>query len=916
MKKGTCKYLTLCLALLLLAIFLVLNETSIVSAASGLESWGSNTVGKFSERLIPATSVIERPLSDEYPFPAATINTITSAAAITADPSQFWIYSAANFFAGGDGTKSNPYKIATPQQLALLAKNSMERKAGGGLNKNEYFELTADIDLAGKEWVSIGVGADFYGHFYGNGHIIKNMSQGKVFSGLNWAENGLFAGISGEVRDLGIVDANQSAINNNDYPWWTGILSTYATECVIENCFTTGKTAGYAFILNIADSAGLPFGKYIPSTISNCYSTAEGCGFIGFTSGAKTSNCYFYGRPYFSATTSGARGVNALITNSFVVGKYSTQNYFISTKDNTIVVKCYYDNTSYLGIFNDKDPINTDLKPQPLAFFKERSSYTNTSNWDNGYPWDFESIWDIRPDKNDGLPYLRAFEGGENAKIPTISEEPSDLSVAMGAAATLTVKANVAKGAISYQWYESAGVVSRDGMPIRGATGATYNAPTTEVGVKYYYCVITNKDAAATGKKMASIASNAVAVTVNTLINWSLTPGLNSIDGHINNVGQAYVYQFIAPVSGMYTFSTSNPYSLYLDATLYDSFGNTIIMKQGYGGGIRFYLDLIAGKTYSLHLNAKQGTGDYTLFIYAGVLQDAQPPVIISQPKSVTVKVGETYTFSVEAKCTDEGNLEYQWYEWNEGYLKGETSPTYTKTFNTVGRYVYHVRVINYNYYVPGTTYAIVYSEYAYVDVIASDFVTVTSITGVPTSAMAGTPLTLSGTVNPFNATNKAISWSVKSAGATGATINGSTLNTTAAGTATVTATIANGKAVGTAYTQDFNITVSATTQNAQPPVIISQPKDVTLKAGETYTFSVEAKSTDGGNLSYEWWYVFDSAGGQYPNATGPACTVTFTKPGTYYIFVIVTNTNNNATGSKTARTYSNGVFVTVLPAQ
>ena len=88
-------------------------------------------------------------------------------------------------------------------------------------------------------------------------------------------------------------------------------------------------------------------------------------------------------------------------------------------------------------------------------------------------------------------------------------------------------------------------------------------------------------------------------------------------------------------------------------------------------------------------------------------------------------------------------------------------------------------------------------------------FVAVTGITDAPSTATVGTPLTLTGTVTPNNATNKAIVWTVKSPGATGATISGNTLTVTAAGTVTVTATIANGKAQGEAFTRDFTITVT-----------------------------------------------------------------------------------------------------------
>ena len=88
-------------------------------------------------------------------------------------------------------------------------------------------------------------------------------------------------------------------------------------------------------------------------------------------------------------------------------------------------------------------------------------------------------------------------------------------------------------------------------------------------------------------------------------------------------------------------------------------------------------------------------------------------------------------------------------------------------------------------------------------------FVAVTNITNVPTTATAGIPLTLTCTVTPTNATNKTIDWSIKNQGTTNATISGNTFSATTGGTATVTATIANGIAMGTDYTKDFNIIVN-----------------------------------------------------------------------------------------------------------
>ena len=90
-------------------------------------------------------------------------------------------------------------------------------------------------------------------------------------------------------------------------------------------------------------------------------------------------------------------------------------------------------------------------------------------------------------------------------------------------------------------------------------------------------------------------------------------------------------------------------------------------------------------------------------------------------------------------------------------------------------------------------------------------FVPVTKITDVPATAIAGSSLTLGGTVLPPNATCQHIIWSIESAGKTGATISGNRLTTIREGIVTVLATIKNGKkSPGTDFTQKFTINVVA----------------------------------------------------------------------------------------------------------
>lgn len=91
----------------------------------------------------------------------------------------YYIDIYADSYAGGDGSKTNPYEIATAEQLAKLARDVNN----GNTFRGKYFKLTADIDLSGGIWMPIGKYYNygnvnnrlFFGKFDGNGHVIKNM---------------------------------------------------------------------------------------------------------------------------------------------------------------------------------------------------------------------------------------------------------------------------------------------------------------------------------------------------------------------------------------------------------------------------------------------------------------------------------------------------------------------------------------------------------------------------------------------------------------------------------------------------------------------------------------------------------------------------------------------------------------------
>ncbi|ULL16436.1 beta-xylosidase [Paenibacillus sp. H1-7] len=96
-------------------------------------------------------------------------------------------------------------------------------------------------------------------------------------------------------------------------------------------------------------------------------------------------------------------------------------------------------------------------------------------------------------------------------------------------------------------------------------------------------------------------------------------------------------------------------------------------------------------------------------------------------------------------------------------------------------------------------------------------FHSVSDISDVPAAVQAGQELTLFGTVSPDWATRKSITWSIKDAGQTRATLDGNVLSATRAGTVIVTATIEEGSEIGVNYSKDFTITVSKKDADVSP---------------------------------------------------------------------------------------------------
>ena len=88
-----------------------------------------------------------------------------------------WDGTIATGYAGGTGTEEDPYLIATPQQLALMAIGTVYNEGKDGGFKDQYFKLTADISATEALLIGNNVTLDLNGN---NFKVNNFLSFGKV----------------------------------------------------------------------------------------------------------------------------------------------------------------------------------------------------------------------------------------------------------------------------------------------------------------------------------------------------------------------------------------------------------------------------------------------------------------------------------------------------------------------------------------------------------------------------------------------------------------------------------------------------------------------------------------------------------------------------------------------------------------
>jgi len=103
--------------------------------------------------------------------------------------------------------------------------------------------------------------------------------------------------------------------------------------------------------------------------------------------------------------------------------------------------------------------------------------------------------------------------------------------------------------------------------------------------------------------------------------------------------------------------------------------------------------------------------------------------------------------------------------------------------------------------------------------------------------------------------------------------------------------------------------------RNAQTPNITQQPQNTMVQLDGSATLSITANVTDGGTLTFQWFSNTtnsNTGGTAIQGATDREFTPSTDTLGTVYYYVVVTNTNNDVNGDRTATRASDAAAVTV----
>ena len=219
-------------------------------------------------------------------------------------------------YAGGIGTKDDPYQIANGDQLYKMVAENSNADVTVAPETQNYFRITADINLGNKQWYTISVKnwldnaayntLGFNGIIYGDGHTIYNL-----YSNVAAGAVGLIpiATQLAEIHDLHLKGGNLPRANYQTYAIGGLVGMAKGIErskaLTIEGCsvedFTmegqngTGGLIGYIFSqsVNIKDCYVSNLTLAVRAT-----SAANAGAFVGYIDGSEVGNSFVIENSY------------------------------------------------------------------------------------------------------------------------------------------------------------------------------------------------------------------------------------------------------------------------------------------------------------------------------------------------------------------------------------------------------------------------------------------------------------------------------------------------------------------------------------------------------------------------------------------------------------------------------------------